>query len=273
MKVLVLKIFRKIIAIIKIEVQRQMTSRVDAFFYRFSSIVVLVAQIIIWTIVFQENDVIAGYTYNEMMTYIVIGWLMVILTANFGLEYIISRDIQEGVLSNFLVKPIDYIKYIVVFSIGRNSIAFSAGISTTGVLILVMLDKIIIISSLMKLFIIAVMLIGGFFINLFVAILIGMIAFWTTDVSGSRYSIGALTNFLSGRVFPLNMLPVAYFNATLFFPFAYIYFIPLQLYLGKISLDQSWFYLGVEIFWLILLYGIIRLLYKKGLRKFEGVGI
>ncbi|HBO17037.1 MAG: hypothetical protein UR69_C0002G0310 [Candidatus Moranbacteria bacterium GW2011_GWE2_35_2-] len=273
MKVLELNTFSKIKSIIKIEIQRQLSFRVDILFYRFSNIIDIGVQIIIWTIIFQTNEVVSGYTYSEMMTYIIIGWMMIYLTANYGLEYNISRDIQEGRLSNFLIKPIDYIKYIIIYTFGRNIIALGSGIFFATILIYIMFDKIIITADPVKLIVIFIMLLGGFFINLFITILIGMIAFWTTAVSGSRYSIRVLVGFLSGRVFPLNMLPIFYFKIFLFFPLAYIYFIPLQLYLGKISLSQSWFYLGVEIFWLILLYGIIRLLYKKGLRKFEGIGI
>ncbi|TSD01115.1 MAG: ABC transporter permease [Parcubacteria group bacterium Athens0714_25] len=273
MKVLELDYFRKIKAITKIEVQKQMSFRVNIFFHRLSNIVEIIIPIIIWTVIFQNHEMVSGYTLEEMMTYIIVGWLILFLIANYGLEDNVSRDIQEGTLSNFLVKPIDYIKYVIIFSFGRNIIAFGMGALTVCVLAFIMLDKIIIINSFAKLLVIASMIIGGFFVNLFVAILIGMIAFWTTAMSGSKYSIWILVSFLSGRFFPLDMLPVVYFKIILFFPFAYVYFIPLQLYLGKISLSQSWFYLGVEIFWLILLYGIIRLLYKKGLRKFEGIGI
>lgn len=273
MKVLAAKTIIKIKTIIEIEIQRQLSFRIDILFYRFSNVVDILAQIIIWTFVFQNNEIVSGYTYNEMLTYIIIGWLMVYITSNYGLENNISRDIHEGNLSNFLVKPIDYIKYIIIFTIGRNVIALTFGLATAGVLIFFMFDKIIIENNLLKLIIIAGMLVGGFFINLMISMLIGMAAFWTESVSGIRYSTRVLVSFLSGRLFPLNMLPIFYFKLTLFFPFVYVYFIPLQLYLGKISIRQSMVYLVVEILWLVLLYSSVRLLYKKGLKKYEGVGI
>ncbi|MCK5416231.1 ABC-2 family transporter protein [Candidatus Parcubacteria bacterium] len=266
-------VFKKILAIIKIEIQRQMTYRADFLFFRLANILEIVVLIIIWTVVFKTNEIIAGYTYKEMMTYITVGWLMLYLTANYGLEHVISRHIYEGTLSSFLVKPIDYIKYIIIYCSGRITVAFASGILTAIALIIIMIENIIMINSLLDLLIIFVMLVFGYFINIFISILIGMLAFWTTFINGPRYSIRILISFLSGRFFPLNMLPIFYYKMILFFPFVYIYFIPLQLYLGKISTVQGLKALGVEIIWLALLYGLIRILWKRGLIKYEGVGM
>jgi len=229
--------------------------------------------IVVWTAVFKTNETVSGYTYKEMMTYVTVGWLMMFLTANYGLDYGVSRDIYEGKLSSFLLKPIDYIKYLMVFSLGRTSIAFLSGVMTSIILIIIMSDNLIMIKSAISFFIIAAMLALGYFINLFIAILIGMLSFWTTFINGPRYSIRALINFLSGRFVPLNMLPIFFYKITLFFPFVYIYFMPLQLYLGKITIVQGLQALGVEIIWLALLYGLVRIIWNKGLKKYEGVGI
>lgn len=267
------KRLKKLIAIIKVEMQRQLTYKSDFLFFRLSNVVEIVVLIVVWTVVFKTNDVVSGYTYKEMMTYVTIGWLMMFLTSNYGLEFGISRDIYDGKLSSFLLKPIDYIKFLIVYSIGRTSIAFFSGVATSVVIIVIMFDNLIILKSAMSFIIIVGMLIVGYFINLFISIMIGMLAFWTTFVNGPRYSIRVLTNFLSGRMIPLNMLPIFFYKTILFFPFVYIYFIPIQLYLGKITIIQGFKALGVEIIWLALLYWFVRLLWSKGLKRYEGTGI
>ncbi len=265
--------FKKSLAIIKAEMQRQLTYRVDFFFFRLANIFSILVLIVIWTLVFQDKEAVSGYTYDEMITYVTIGWLILFITSNYGLEHGVSRHIYEGTLSNFLLKPIDYIKYLIIYSIGRSSLAFTSGVLIALAAIFIMIDHIIIIDSWINFSIVVVMVILGYFINVFTSILIGMLAFWTTFINGPRYSIRTLIGFLKGTLFPLNILPVFFYKITLFFPFAYVYFIPLQLYLGKISTTDGLKALGVEIVWLALLYGLIRILWKKGLRKYEGVGI
>lgn len=267
------KNIKKILAIIKIEVQKQMMYRADFLFFRLTNMVEVATMIIVWTIVFKNSDFVFGYNYNQMMTYVTVGWLMRYLTGSYGLENIVSRNIYDGSLSGMMTKPIDYIKYIIVFSLGRVSVAYLSGILTAALGITIMINHILPVSSILNLLIIIVMLFFGYFVNLFVSILIGMLAFWTTFISGPRYSINALIWFLKGSELPLNMLPIFLYKATLLSPFAYIFFMPLQLYLGKISTSQGLLALGVELIWLVLLYGLIRISWKRGLKRFEGVGI
>lgn len=278
MKVMVFNIFKKNIfkkakAIVKIELQRQMMYRADFVFFRLTNIIEIVIMIIVWSVIYSNNDVVGGYTYKEMMTYVAIGWLMIFITTNYGLESGISRNIQDGTMTNYLLRPIDYIKYLLVYSVGRSSIAFSSGILTSLAIILLMYDKIIILSSLVDFVIILIMLFLGYFLNVLVSIIIGLLAFWLNFINGPRYSIRVVVNFLIGRNMPLNILPLVFFKITLLFPFAYIYFMPLQLYLGKISTKQGLMALGVELVWLIVLYGLVRLMWNRGLKKYEGVGI
>jgi ABC-2 type transport system permease protein len=117
------------------------------------------------------------------------------------------------------------------------------------------------------------MILVGYFIKLFLSILIGFISFWTVDNAGVFYSINTLAKFLSGNYFPINILPAAFLNFSLALPFIYTFYFPAQLYLGKISLRQGLFGLGLEIIWLGILYLAIRVVWKMGLRKYESVGI
>ena len=105
------------------------------------------------------------------------------------------------------------------------------------------------------------------------SILIGFISFWTTDNSGIFYSINTLSKFLSGAYFPINILPAAFLNFSLALPFIYTFYLPAQLYLGKISILQGLRGLGLEIVWVAILYCAIKVVWKMGLKKYERVGI
>ena len=126
------EIMKKYLAVIKYEWGRQMTHRINQFTYRIGNIFEILVQILIWTAIFQKASVIKGYTYEEMITYIIIGSLISFLMANFGYETYISEQIHRGELSNFLSKPIVYVNYLIALSIGRVTftlvIAFLANV-------------------------------------------------------------------------------------------------------------------------------------------------
>lgn len=264
---------KKYLAIIKIEWGRQMTYRVNQFTYRIGNIFEILVQIIIWTAIFQKAAIIKGYTYQEMMTYIIIGWLISFLMANFGFETLISDHIQKGELSNFLSKPINYINYLIVLSIGRASFTLSVAFLVNILLVLLFRDSFIFSKNIFVWLILLAMIMVGYFIKLFFSILIGFISFWTTDNSGIFYSLNTLSKFLSGAYFPINILPAAFLNFSLALPFIYTFYFPTQLYLGKISILRGLQGLGLEIIWVGILYLAVKVVWRMGLKKYESVGI
>lgn len=265
---------KKYWTIIKNEFQRQFAYRISIASFSLGNVLEIVAQIIIWTVIYQGVDEIRGYSQKEMMSYVVVGWFFLFVSSNYNFENYIARDIHQGTLSNLIIKPISYLKYIVVVSLGRIMVALFFVLFVQSVLIFSFLHSHIVLPSDPRVWIILIfMLLGSYFIKLFISILIGTISFWTIEINGIFFSLNVVSKFFSGAYFPINLLPALFINISLFFPFAYTFYVPLQLYLGRLSVGQGAKALGVELIWLFLLYGLTKLVWKKGLKKYESVGI
>lgn len=253
--------------------QRQLVYRSTVYAYRLGNVVEILFQFAIWTSVYKGTDLVFGYNYNEMITYIIIGWLINFITDNYGMADVVSRDIQNGTLSNYLLKPLSYFKYSVTMSLGRITIALLSGVAMQIFFIYVFRHQIVAPENILSVAVIVLIVIVGYFVRLFLSILFGMIAFWTTDVSGLNSFFAILIRFLSGGYAPLSLLPAALYSASMFFPFAYIVFFPTQLYLGKVSIMIGLRGVLIEVVWLIVLYGIIKIVWHRGLKRYEGVGM
>jgi len=265
--------FKKYSAIIKTEFQRMLTYRFDYIGFRLANLLEISAQLIIWTVVFQSQTIVSGYTYREMISYVLIGWLILFLTSSYGFEDNIARDIHRGTLSNFLLKPVSYLKYVSVLSLGRVSLSLLAGVIMSGILIFLFRNIVLAPAGIISVLLVAAMVFLGYFIRLFLSILIGFIAFWTINIGGPQYSLNIAVKFLSGAYFPMNLLPAFFVNISLAFPFVYNFYFPVQIYLGKLSLLDGLRGLGMEILWLVLLYAAIKIVWRFGIKKYEGVGI
>ncbi|NTW22155.1 hypothetical protein HGA34_01260 [Candidatus Falkowbacteria bacterium] len=263
---------KKYAAIIKTSWLRQFAYRTDILGYRLANLFDILFQMAIWYAVFQTSSVVNGYTFPEMMTYVIIGWLFSFLTANFGLETVVNRDIRDGTLNNFLTKPISYLKYMVVLSIGRASLALFSGVVVQAALIISFHGFISAPPSLAKILLIILIVFIGYFIRLFLSILIGLLSFWVTENAGLNSFFNVLIRFLSGGYAPLSILPTAFYQLSLAFPFAYIIFFPAQLYLDKATTAQGIRGLAIELAWLAALYILIKITWKRGLRNYEGTG-
>lgn len=264
---------RKYWLIAKNEIQRQFTHRANIIAYGFGNIAELLILVVIWTAVFKNADVIRGYTKVEMISYVIFAWFFAYLTTNYSFEQNIAADIHSGTLSNFLVKPLSYIRYVIAVITGRIILALFVVIFEGFLVIYFFRQDLLLSSRIENIILLAAMLVVTYFINLLIAILIGFIGFWTTEIAGVQYSIKIFIKLLSGVFFPLNLLPAFFAKISLLSPFAYTVYIPVQLYLGKISFAEGLRGLAIEIIWLVILYVIIKVVWRLGLKKYESVGI
>jgi len=264
---------KKYLLILKNEFQRHLAYRANIASYSLGHIFEVAAQVVVWTVIFQNAQIIKGYTYDEMITYVVVGWFILFATSNYGFEEKIAKDIHQGTLSNFITKPISYLRYMASISIGRIIFAFTVVTGIELTLFVLLRDHLIINTQLPTLLLIATMMLAGYFIKLFFSVIIGLLAFWIVEISGTYFSLNIISKFLSGAFFPIGLLPATFVKISLFFPFVYTFFIPIQLYLGKITLQNGLYGLLAELVWLVVLYGIIKIIWHFGLKKYEGVGI
>ncbi len=264
---------KKYIAVAKNEWSRMITYRFTIFSYRIASFIEISVQIVIWSTIYKSTENVFGYNFSEMLTYIVMGYLFSFLMANYNYESRISRSIQYGEISSILCQPISWFAHTVSTALGRLYITLISSLFFQTILIIILHKFIILPKSFTAVFLIIAIVIIGFFIKLFLSMLIGLISFWTINVSGIQYSARVLIGFFSGSYFTLALLPASVLKISLLLPFAYTFYVPAQIYLGKMSLAQGFRGLLISLAWLLVLYLIIKIVWTRGLKKYEAVGI
>jgi ABC-2 type transport system permease protein len=106
-----------------------------------------------------------------------------------------------------------------------------------------------------------------------VSLFLSLLAFWTEDIWAIRFVFGVVfLEFFSGAFFPLDVLPKWLQTVFSLTPFPSLIFVPLQIWLGKISGVQLIKPLAVSIFWLILFFLAVRLMWQEGLKKYGAYG-
>jgi ABC-2 type transport system permease protein len=257
----------------RVEWQKVLTYRVSVVVYRISEMFETIILISMWTFIYaQGGGLIKGYTLPEMITYVLIGGLCASITRNF-IHGSISRDIDRGDLSLFLIKPISYIKYNIYSELGGLILTLFASILSQMAVIAFFFDRIILNTDWHVTGLMVLMLILAFFIEILIGLIIGFFAFWTEgEVGGFQQLAYVLKRFFSGAYFPLSLLPVSLSFVGYYLPFAYSYFVPAQLYLGKIDSSMALTGVIVQIIWICLLSVIVRIVWKLGLKKYEAAG-
>ncbi|WP_125579657.1 ABC-2 family transporter protein [Levilactobacillus cerevisiae] len=213
---------------------------------------------------FSGSDNIAGIGANQMIVYlIVVNVLALIFSAN--PIFTLSSLIRSGNLSVMLLRPINYFRqsfwtylgqatpYLVVYglAIGLVSPIFHQGwVYVLGSLLLLGVTY------------------GMYFLLIS---LISLTSFWLIQVWPLRPVLSALFLLLGGQAFPLQILPHAWQWLTLN-PFALAGNQLTLLLLGKLSQSQLWLATGTAVGWLLLAAVLLKIVWRRGIRSFEGVG-
>lgn len=94
-----------------------------------------------------------------------------------------------------------------------------------------------------------------------------MLSFWLINVWSIITIKNVFINVLSGSMIPLWFMPDWMRGVLRFTPFSSIYFTPVQIYLGQLSLSEILRSFLIQSFWIALLFSIGMFLWKKGQKK------
>src|SRR5437764_1342049 len=108
----------------------------------------------------------------------------------------------------------------------------------------------------------------AFLIGFFFEACIGMIGFWFLEVTSFLYVINTLNFFVSGQMFPLDLLPPFWAGLLKGLPFQYLAYFPAAVFLGHISGWPLVRGLLAELAWAVFFAVLSRWLYHRGLRRY-----
>ena len=251
----------------------------DTFVYRWNfvlrslfSIIPLLGTVSVWRAVCEPGEGVAGYQFSSMVFYFVAVLIVENLASPTEDEWRIAAEIREGQISSILTKPLDYLAYrLTLFCAYR----FLYSIVTLPVLLVVL--------SLLSSYLqwpqhfstwvwFGLAVCGSALIQFFIAYALAMLAFWILEVSTLIFILYSFEYFLSGHVFPLDLLSPKLQAILHWLPFPYELFFPVQILLERLDAGRMLEGFLIQWFWIGATFGIARLLWTQGVRKYQAVG-
>jgi ABC-2 type transport system permease protein len=99
-----------------------------------------------------------------------------------------------------------------------------------------------------------------------------MIGFWFLEISSLMYVINTVNFFVSGQMFPLDLLPPWLAVPLKALPFQYLAYFPAAVLVGKVQGTAIWQGLLAEIAWAAAFVLLARALFRIGLRRYSAFG-
>ena len=214
----------------------------------------------------------AGYTLSQMISYYLIVTIVDSLTAVNEDDWQIAADIKDGNISQFLLKPIDYLSYrLCLFGAGRLIYTAVAFVPVT-LFILYQRHYFVLPANAETLAWFSVSIILTGLLQFFTSYAMALLAFWVLEVSTFIFILFAFEYLAGGHLFPLDILPPTIARILHFTPFPYQLFFPVSIYVGKTTGKELYEGLLIQGVWVILAYLLARFVWKRGIRKYSAVG-
>src|SRR5437867_6754580 len=264
---------RKYWHVINIGIQNTLVYRVNFLFRSLFGLIPLMASISLWRAIYagRETD-IAGYSLAQMVSYYLIVTIVDALTAVSEDDWQIAADIKDGNISQFLLKPIDYLTYrLCLFGAGRLIYTLVAFVPVT--LFILYLRRYFVLpmnAESMGWFVLSVLMTG--LLQFFISYTMALLAFWVLEVSTLIFILFAFEYIAGGHLFPLNILPPALAGMLSYTPFPYLLFFPVSIYLNQVTGLALYRGLVIQTFWIGVAYLLARLVWHRGIKKYSAVG-
>ena len=247
-------------------IKARLTSKWDSVIFMIGHMLVLSSVILTWWLAGNKQ---IDLGFQSKLTYFLVGELFycfVFLFPSFN-----GFEILRGNHTTQLLFPQSYFKQI-FFKYYGDSFIQSLSKFVFLLTTIFALRSLILFQPAQNIFLSFVMIPISLFLLFLLEISVSFSAFWLTRINGIILNFGFLLAIFSGRNFPLNLL-VESFGWNLFNPFAFTFYHPMQIYLGKYSQVEIVQTFAGGIIWCLVLFILARIVFKAGLKRNEAVGL
>jgi ABC-2 type transport system permease protein len=263
---------RKYVKIMRVSLSERLTYRLDFILSTLLRFLPMVTTILLWQAVFVGHETIATFDRNEMIAYLLLVHIGRMFSSMPGLAAGIARDIREGTLKKYLLQPIDMLAYLVAYRVAHKIAYIITSALPYGLLFFLCRGYFDGFPDAFTLLAYLVSLVMGFVIGFFFEACIGTVGFWFLEVTSFLFVINTVNFFVSGQMFPLDLLPPFWSGILKALPFQYMAYFPTMIFLGKIRGMDLVYGLLAEFSWALAFIVLSRVLYKTGLRRYSAYG-
>jgi len=201
----------------------------------------------IWKAIYAQPGQIEGFDFSHMLTYIAVGWIIRSFYFN-NIDQEMAIAVTEGKLAMDLIKPVRVQSMYIAQALGE-SLFRMALLSAPTALVLVIVYPVQKPASVIHFVGFFASVFMSFFIVAGINFCVGTFAIRLKSILGLLRAKYFLLELFSGLLIPISFFPQFFQDIFSFLPFQYISYVPVLIYLGKISGLGILKSLGIQIFW------------------------
>jgi ABC-2 type transport system permease protein len=220
----------------------------------------------IWSALYRTDpEFVQGYSFDDMVTYVSIGWIIRSVYFN-NIDQNMSSDVLEGKIALALLKPVSIQTIYLGRALGESAFRLVLLTIPAGLVIFLIFPvKTPPGAAESACFLLSLVL--SIFITAGVSFIVGCFAVRLKSILGLLRAKFFVQELLSGLLLPMTMFPERAQAIVAWLPFQHIAYTPLRIYLGKIESAHLGDMLLIQVLWVLVLIVIGRLFWGLMVRK------
>jgi len=265
--------------ILRISLEERMVYRGDFAIGTLMRFLPIVTQIFLWWAVFdsvggvQSQAKIVGYRFENVVAYYLLTMVGRAFSSMPGLASGIARQIRNGEIKKYLIQPVDMIGFLLLSRLAHK-LAYYAVAAIPFAIVFYLCRGYFVDgwpdAGTLAAFVLSLVL--SFLLGFFLETSIGLIGFWFLEISSLLFVYMLLSYFLSGHMFPLDMLPAPWNYVVDAMPLKYLAYFPVAVFLGKVTGPDLVRELSIAAGWVVFFIIASRVMYRLGVRRYSGFG-
>lgn len=256
--------------ILLLNMQQIAQERARSFVWLLSSLLQPIMLIGFWTIAVKSNNTIKWST-NSITGY----YLLLIVVSTFmpWVEETISKeDILEGKLSQYLLKPYSYYWFKFFEELPYRILQCFYALVIILFVFVVGHIQLIYFNSVSSVLLFTLMAVSAYMMAFNFKLIVGLTAFWFTEVAGILNLVATLLFIFAGYIMPLSLFPAPISKIAFTLPFAYMVYFPITALQGKLTTVEALEILSIQVLWVCLLFLVYKVMWSKGIKQFTSFG-
>ena len=245
---------------------------INSLAYRFeyfssigTNVFFLFGSVYLWKSAYREINSVAGVSREQMTTYAIMAVLMNALF-RVSIDRNLFTKVRQGNIGIDFIRPANLLYFWFAEDVGQ-ALSSITRFCLPVLIVSVLCVKVPLPADMGAglLFIPSCAL--SYIILWQIGALIGLSAFWVTELG----NIGSIKDMVvlvfSGRLIPLWLFPESVQRLSRFLPFQYTSQMPLEIYIGRITPAQSLQVMGIQVVWILLFGVLLRWVWRRARKR------
>ena len=258
------------LTVLKYYIKRAFAYPTEIVFIIIRKIFILVIVIWVWSVIINDKTaMLTTYIPYFLISHGLADLFSIPGKTPYSSGRLVRKSIKRGEFSNYILLPVNLLKYIYAQVSGQNITLLVLG------LIQIMIGFAMVNITFSQFILFLAFAFISFILAILFNLLEAVLAFYFTEATGIKNALRHIYRVFSGEFMPLNLLPTTWQQLIIFSPFAFMNYWPVAI-VSKTTpnLNVSLIYVCIiGVLWVIMLAPTMYLSWKKGLKHYEAVGL